>query len=294
MAFAEVTLESVSNQFLNVHGADWEGLALTEEDWEMIRSLHEQIIEQPKVLEELYPEPGMIGYLRPIAIHSYGKLIGEGEIPLDQTSKDLLVTLSSDLSQGKNQYVGETLEALALTNSPWGIKQMRGLVSDHNPKLNEAVFKELANVAQRFENNSQPVDNLDTKYEISTIDYRFNSKEWKEEIYHIRKLSSDYLKKNPKLKAKPYFTKLIKNSHQAAKLVDKELKNETLKTDDIQKRVQNLLINTNLGGESDNPNFRKIAQASEQNESSHFWLYLIVGIILFSFFFFIIKRKSSK
>lgn len=293
LAFADVNVETVSYQFLNVHGADWDGMAQTNEDWEMIRSIHEQIIEQPKILEEFYPQPNMVEYLHPIAIHSYGKLIGEGGIPLDQTSKEIFTKLTTDIAQGKGGYTNETLAALALTNSPWAVGKMRGLLTDNNLQLNEQIFRELAYVTKRFEEVEVTSENIDSDYQISQIDFRLNSKEWKEEIYQIRKASSDYLKKHPKLKTKPIFSKLMKNSHKAAELVKKELKD-----DNVQKQVQSILINTNLRIEPDKPKKSKMRNRTIANtkteESSFAWIYLLIGILFFGLAFFVIRKNSNK
>lgn len=283
-AFAEVTLEQVTGQFLNVHGTDWDSLAQNEEDWNEIRFWHEQIIENPKTIEEVYPQPGMVEYLVPIAIHSYGKLIGDQYISQNDQSKQIFNKLTQDITQGKNPYIDATLEALNISNSPWSTAKLRSLVSENDAQLNDKIFKNLSDLTSRFGEPNPLQENLDTDYQVSQVDIRFNSHDWKKEVFEIRKLAKTYFDGHPDLKTSKIFAKLSKNSNQAAEIILKRLD-----ANNAEKSIQTVMINTNIGSKAvsslgSKPKILARKIASKQNEDSlpfyaWFILFFLLGFI---------------
>lgn len=243
-AFAQVNLQTVAYQFLNIHGANWQDLAKTSDDWLEIRSIHEQIISQPQILEDIFPQPNMVEYLHPIAIHSYGKLIGDGHIPLDDSAKDILNKLKLDINLSSESKSNATIEALRLTNTPWGLEELLTLFQEDDPNRNHQIFKQIGLMMKYDEDSGIKDFAIDTDYKIAKIDFSKDTENWQKQIYKLRKMSSDYLRKNPQYKNKPAFLKLVQNSQKAAKEIEHFIKK--------QKKEQSVVFNRKDNGETIN------------------------------------------
>jgi len=286
ITFASVEVGQVLSQFLNIHGADWSSLAKSQEDWNDIRYWHEKIIENPETISEVYPQPGMIEYLLPNAIHSYGKLIGENHIDLDERSKQILEKLAIDISEGKNTNPLSNLEAIGLTNSPWGVSTLRNLLTESDSNLNQKVFSSISDVLNRFDKQESTLD-LDTEYQNSQIDFSKNPEQWKKEIYEIRKTITKLAKTNPELKANKVFSEISKSSNLAAKVIQanpKAIKKTTYnesstKQEHIPTSTDKTQTNIPLNKESKDV-ARSIA-SEENNQNRNFYILLALGIIFF-------------
>lgn len=288
LTWAQIDLQTVSNQFLNIHGANWQTMAKSEQDWVQIRALHEQIIEQPAILTEVFPQAGMVDYLYPIAIHSYGKLIGEGSIPLDDNAQKLLFQLASKMPPENKGNSLTIIEAIALTNSPWGVEILTGLIDEANPEFNDAIFKQLAHTMERFDKTSHDSKDLDAKLEFARIDYRQNAKEWDQQIYKIRKKASDYLRAHPKFKQNSSMQRLMKTSQQAAQFLQHRLASE------------NPSLSKDSQAPSDNPPSTKsspaktgLSTAKPESKMSAFSWYIFLGLSLLILGIFILLRKKD-
>lgn len=129
-AHAEVTLAQVAGEFLSIHGANWNAMAQTSDDWSKVRYWHEQIIDDPEIVLTVMSDSGMPAYISTAAIPSYGRLIGEGIITLDAKAISIFDKVSIGINDKSESVRAAILAGISLTNSPWGMEKLRNLVKE--------------------------------------------------------------------------------------------------------------------------------------------------------------------
>lgn len=281
-----ITLEQVTGELMNVHGASWNSLVSSESEWGELRKIHEKIIDNPEVLDSIYSDQRVVNYIYPNVVHSYGKLIGEGKIVLDDIAKATLLNSLEQMRSKENSVYDSILESIAITNSPWGIKELRKLINDES--FDEAlVYKKISETLDRFESkeNNKNYD-IDSTYKVSKVDYLLKRKEWEDEIFELRKLISKNARKHPHLRQlSASVSNKINILIKKYELYDRKNKNSKIHIEKKLLPKKSTHINIKRVVKKKNAlkrsSYRSIASGSKES-SSNTKAYLI-GLLLFLF-----------